>query len=65
MASGERLPITQEDLSVNGHSFEGRIYAENPENNFLPGAGVLRRMAVPTLQPHIRIETGKIILNFS
>ncbi|KAL7645496.1 UNVERIFIED_CONTAM: hypothetical protein RMT77_003882 [Armadillidium vulgare] len=58
VASGERLPITQEDLSVNGHSFEGRIYAENPENNFLPGAGVLRRMAVPTLQPHIRIETG-------
>ncbi|KAB7500186.1 Methylcrotonoyl-CoA carboxylase subunit alpha, mitochondrial, partial [Armadillidium nasatum] len=58
VASGERLPMTQEDLSVNGHSFEGRIYAENPENNFLPGAGVLKRMAVPTLQPHIRIETG-------
>ena len=31
VAAGEKLPFTQEDLTPNGHAFEARIYAENPE----------------------------------
>ncbi len=46
-AAGEKLPITQEDLKINGWSFEARIYAEDPDNDFMPGAGPLVRMATP------------------
>src|SRR3546814_21060852 len=36
VAAGEPLPVTQEDLTITGHSIEARIYAENPEKGFLP-----------------------------
>ena len=39
VASGEALPLTQEQLSINGHAIEARIYAENPEKGFLPSIG--------------------------
>ena len=38
-AAGEKLPVTQEDLKLTGWSFEARIYAEDPNNSFMPGAG--------------------------
>lgn len=41
VAQGEKLSFTQEDLSINGHSLEVRVYAENPRNNFLPDIGKL------------------------
>lgn len=41
VARGEKLSFTQEDLSINGHSLEVRVYAENPRNNFLPDIGQL------------------------
>ena len=41
VASGERLPVTQEQLSIRGHAIEARICAENPEANFLPATGQL------------------------
>ena len=40
-AAGEKLPVTQEDLKLSGWSFEARIYAEDPNNSFMPGAGLL------------------------
>lgn len=58
VASGERLPLKQEQLKVNGHSFEARIYAESPEANFMPGAGPLLHLSTPTPDPTVRIETG-------
>ena len=58
MAAGEYLPIRQDQLSVNGHAFEARIYAEDPDNNFMPGAGPLYYLAAPTPQRDLRIETG-------
>lgn len=58
MASGEPLPMSQDELSLSGHSFEARIYAEDPENNFLPGAGSLTKMVTPHAQDYIRVETG-------
>ncbi|KAJ2999022.1 Methylcrotonoyl-CoA carboxylase subunit alpha, mitochondrial [Globomyces sp. JEL0801] len=58
VASGNRLPKLQEDLKVNGHSFEARIYAENPEKGFLPDTGKLVHLRTPDLSSDIRVETG-------
>ncbi|XP_041482907.1 methylcrotonoyl-CoA carboxylase subunit alpha, mitochondrial-like [Lytechinus variegatus] len=58
VAAGETLPITQDDLRLHGHSFEARIYAEDPDNGFLPGAGPLIHLATPSADESIRIETG-------
>lgn len=41
VARGEELDIKQSDLSINGHSIEVRVYAEDPENDFLPDLGKL------------------------
>jgi 3-methylcrotonyl-CoA carboxylase alpha subunit len=42
VASGEKLPLKQEDLRINGHAIEARICAENPDNQFLPATGTLQ-----------------------
>ncbi|MFJ9453031.1 MULTISPECIES: acetyl/propionyl/methylcrotonyl-CoA carboxylase subunit alpha [unclassified Herbaspirillum] len=47
VASGERLPLRQEQLQLNGHALEARIYAENPEKGFLPSIGTLRYLHTP------------------
>lgn len=41
IAEGEKLPFRQEDLRINGHAIEVRVYAEDPANNFLPDIGTL------------------------
>jgi acetyl-CoA carboxylase biotin carboxylase subunit len=41
VAEGEKLPFRQEDLKINGHAVEVRVYAEDPANNFLPDIGTL------------------------
>lgn len=50
--------MNQDQLSPKGHSFEARIYAEDPDNNFLPGAGPLVYLKTPEPSEEIRIETG-------
>ena len=57
-ASGETLPLTQDQIKLSGWSFEARIYAEDPDNNFMPGAGPLHYLATPASSPDVRIETG-------
>ena len=47
IARGERLSYQQEDLKINGHAIELRVYAEDPENNFLPDIGVLQTYKTP------------------
>jgi 3-methylcrotonyl-CoA carboxylase alpha subunit len=47
VASGEALPLKQEQLAIHGHALEARIYAENPDNNFLPSIGTLRHFRTP------------------
>ncbi|WP_281823212.1 acetyl/propionyl/methylcrotonyl-CoA carboxylase subunit alpha [Sphingobium sp. BS19] len=47
VASGEVLPKRQDELSINGHAIEARLYAENPLNDFLPSTGVLERYHIP------------------
>ncbi|WP_404470753.1 acetyl/propionyl/methylcrotonyl-CoA carboxylase subunit alpha [Vreelandella venusta] len=46
VAMGEPLPCTQDELTITGHSFEARIYAEDPEQDFLPATGLLTRFAL-------------------
>jgi 3-methylcrotonyl-CoA carboxylase alpha subunit len=58
VAAEEELPLKQSDLKLSGHSFEARIYAEDPENNFMPGAGPLLRLETPLPSSSVRIETG-------
>lgn len=57
IAQGEKLPFRQEDLGINGHAIEVRVYAEDPANNFLPDIGKLLTYKRP--QGHgIRIDDG-------
>ena len=47
VAFGEKLSFAQEDVSWNGHAVECRVYAEDPENNFLPSPGKISRLRLP------------------
>ncbi|MRV70499.1 acetyl-CoA carboxylase biotin carboxylase subunit [Duganella sp. FT92W] len=47
VAHGEALPLTQQQLHIDGHAIEARIYAENPEKGFLPAIGQLRHLRAP------------------
>lgn len=62
VARGEKLPLRQEDIPLRGHAFEARIYAEDPAGNFMPGAGKLKFLQPPRVQPgdqaNMRVETG-------
>ena len=58
VASGAPLPILQSELELRGHAFEARIYAEDPDNNFMPGAGHLTHLSTPRPSDTVRIETG-------
>jgi 3-methylcrotonyl-CoA carboxylase alpha subunit len=58
VAAGEPLPVSQDQLQLRGHAFEARVYAEDPDNNFMPGAGPLRYLVAPDPRPDLRIETG-------
>lgn len=57
IAEGSALPFKQEDLDIHGHSMEVRIYAEDPENNFLPDTGVLSTYKRPQ-GAGIRVDDG-------
>lgn len=58
IASGEPLPLTQEQIVRKGHAFEARIYAEDPRGGFLPGAGPLEHLSTPQPNETVRVETG-------
>ncbi len=58
VAAGEQLPKTQEQLVINGHAFEARIYAEDANNDFLPATGKLTLLKTPIESKHVRIDTG-------
>ena len=58
VASGEPLPLRQEQLEINGHAMEARIYAEDPDRGFLPSTGRLVHLAPPTETDYVRVDTG-------
>jgi acetyl-CoA carboxylase biotin carboxylase subunit len=57
IASGEKLPFAQDELSINGHAIECRVYAEDPEKNFLPSPGKLEYLRTPT-GPGVRNDSS-------
>src|SRR5882724_1417700 len=57
IASGEKLPFTQEDVQLRGHAIECRIYAEDPDNNFFPSPGKITKLVRPS-GPGVREDSG-------
>jgi acetyl-CoA carboxylase biotin carboxylase subunit len=57
VAAGEPLSFTQDDIRMNGHAIECRIYAEDSENNFMPSPGRITRLRVPH-GPGVRDDGG-------
>ena len=58
VAAGEKLPLTQEQITLNGHAIEARVYAENPDKNFMPSVGTIRSWNLPEQQAGLRIDAG-------
>ncbi|MCY6380026.1 acetyl/propionyl/methylcrotonyl-CoA carboxylase subunit alpha [Hoeflea prorocentri] len=56
VASGAPLPLAQEDLTINGWSFEARVYAEDAKRGFLPATGTLSRLRFP--KEGVRVDSG-------
>ncbi len=57
IASGNKLSFGRNDLKINGHAMESRIYAEDAENNFLPSTGVIYDYK-PPMGPGVRVDDG-------
>lgn len=57
VAAGEKLSFKQEDLKINGHAIELRVYAEDPKNNFLPDIGTLKTYKTPKGNG-VRVDDG-------
>jgi 3-methylcrotonyl-CoA carboxylase alpha subunit len=58
VATGESLPCTQAALSIEGHAFEARVYAEDPDRDFLPATGTLSHYRPPEESVCVRVDTG-------
>ncbi len=58
VAFGQKLPCSQKDLSIHGHALEARIYAEDPDRDFLPATGLLSHLRFPQDNQHVRVDTG-------
>jgi 3-methylcrotonyl-CoA carboxylase alpha subunit len=58
VAAGERLPLTQEQIALHGHAIEARIYAEDPDRDFLPSIGRIVYLRPPETSAQVRIDTG-------
>ncbi len=58
VAAGGSLPCRQEELRINGHAIEARIYAEDPTRDFLPSIGFLQHLRFPSEDVQLRIDTG-------
>lgn len=59
VANGEQLPLKQQELTLNGHAIEVRLYAEDPRQDFLPQTGKVLRWKPATL-PNVRIDHGML-----
>ncbi len=58
VAGGETLPLRQEQIAIRGHALEARVYAEDPDNDFLPVTGTLAYLQPPEESLHVRVDTG-------
>ena len=60
IAEGKPLPKQQNELTLTGHAFEARIYAEDPNNEFLPSTGTLCLLRTPKENDVVRVDTGVV-----
>ena len=60
IAAGEPLPLKQNQVHAHGHAIEVRLYAEDPDQNFLPGSGKLRTLKLPVPSRHVRLDGGVV-----
>jgi 3-methylcrotonyl-CoA carboxylase alpha subunit len=58
VAAGGRMPLRQDQLAIDGHAVEVRLYAEDPGRNFLPSTGTLVHLRLPRENAHVRVDTG-------
>jgi len=58
IASGQPLPLAQNQLQIRGHALEARIYAEDANKGFLPATGKLVRLVPPAESINVRVDTG-------
>jgi len=58
VAAGEDLPLAQAQIRGDGHAFEARLYAEDPQNGFLPSVGLLAHLRLPAADDAHRVDTG-------
>jgi 3-methylcrotonyl-CoA carboxylase alpha subunit len=64
VAAGETLPLLQDQITLNGHALEARLYAEDAARDFMPATGRLTRLtlpydlALPRIRPRIRVDSG-------
>ncbi len=58
VAAGERLPLEPEEIPLRGHAIEARIYAEDPDREFLPSIGRIVHLRTAPPSEHLRVETG-------
>lgn len=57
VAQGDQLPVKQAEIKQSGQAIECRIYAEDPDNNFMPSIGKIDRIGTPTLRD-VRLDCG-------
>jgi 3-methylcrotonyl-CoA carboxylase alpha subunit len=60
IAAGEPLPLKQDEVHARGHAIEVRLYAEDPDQGFLPGSGRIERLRLPATDAHVRIDAGVV-----
>ena len=58
VAFGEKLPLKQDEIRLNGHAIEARVYAENPQKNFMPSVGRIRTWNTPDAVDGLRFDAG-------
>jgi len=60
VSSGDALPLSQEEIKATGHAIEVRLYAEDPDNGFLPAAGVIQTLVQPDNTSSTRFDSGVV-----
>ncbi|WNO61746.1 acetyl/propionyl/methylcrotonyl-CoA carboxylase subunit alpha [Rheinheimera sp. MMS21-TC3] len=60
IAAGEPLPLSQDQVQIDGHAIEVRVYAEDPDNDFLPATGKLTYLRQPEASRYVRVDTGVV-----
>ncbi len=58
VAAGAPLPMLQDQLRIDGHAIEVRVYAEDPDRDFMPAVGKLLHLSPPHESQHVRVDTG-------